>query len=151
MRYRRRWAVPDLVVFPDVDTLARKILMQGLTERGLSIKVGTKIPSPMPAQFIRLVILPGRETCRRVQWCQVNAYVYDDVKNEVRCAQTAQLVAAILRAAPDAVIDGKDVPITEPCELHGPFPTQDPDVPSLPVRQANVVWTVQSVVVGGVG
>lgn len=146
--YRKRWAVPDLVVFPDVDTLARKILLQGLAERGLSgIKVGTKVPSPMPAQFIRLVVLPGRETCRRVQWCQVNAYVYDDAQHEVRCAQTAQLVAAILRAAPDAVIQGKDVPITEPCELHGPFPTQDPDVPSLPVRQANVTWTLQSSVI----
>lgn len=138
----------DLVVFPDVDTLARKILLQGLADRGLSgIKVGTKIPSPMPAQFIRLVVLPGRETCRRVQWCQVNAYVYDDAQHEVRCAQTAQLVAAILRAAPDAVIQGKDVPITEPCELHGPFPTQDPDVPYLPVRQANVIWTLQSSVI----
>ena len=56
-------------------------------------------------------------------------------------------VAAVLRAAPEAVIDGKDVPITEPCELHGPFPTQDSDVPSLPVRQANVVWTIQSSVI----
>lgn len=134
-------------MFPDMDTLARKILLQGLAEWGLSgIKVGTKIPSPMPAQFIRLVVLPGRETCRRVQWCQVNAYVYDDAQHEVRCAQTAQLVAAILRAAPDTVVDGEQW-VTEPCELHGPFPTQDPDVPTLPVRQANLVWTLQSTVV----
>lgn len=137
----------DLVTFPDIDTFARRLLLQELAGRGVTgIKVGTKIPSPLPAQFIRLVVLPGRETCRRVQWCQVNAYVYDDAQHEVRCSQTAQLVGAILRAAPDTVVDGEQ-PISEPCEMHGPFPTQDPDVPSLPVRQVNVTWTVQSSVI----
>ena len=135
--------MPDLVIFPDTDTLARKIVSQGLAERGLSIKVGSKIPASMPAQFIHCFTLPGRETSRRTQWVQVIAYVYDDAQHEVRCSQTAQLVAAILRAAPDTVIGGEQW-ISEPCEKHGPFPSQDPDLPKVPRYQVNLTWTVQS-------
>jgi hypothetical protein len=103
--------VTDLVLFPDVDALARRILLDGLAERGVtSIKVGTQVPSPMPDRFIRVFSLPGREVCRRTQWCQVIAFVYDAAGREVRCSELAQLVAAILRAAPDAVIDGEQVP-----------------------------------------
>lgn len=136
----------DLVVFPDTDTLARKILQQGLAERGLSIKVGSKIPASMPAQFIQCFTLPGSEVCIRTQWVQVIAYIYDDAQHEVRCSQTAQLVAAILRAAPETVVDGEQ-PITEPCEKHGPFPSQDPDLPNLPRYQVNLTWTLQSKVI----
>lgn len=136
----------DLVVFPDATLIARKILERELAQRGESIKVGSKVPSPMPARFIRAFALPGKETCRRVQWCQVIAYIYDDAQHEVRCSQTASLVGAILRAAPEMVIDGEE-PITEPCELHGPFPSQDPDLPNVPRYQVTVVWTVQSRVI----
>lgn len=136
----------ELVLFPDTDSLARKYLLQGLTEQGLSIKVGSKIPASMPAQFIRLITLPGKEVCRRTQWVQVIAYIYDDAQHEVRCGQTAQLVGAILRSAPDMVVDGQQL-VSEPCEKHGPFATQDPDVPNLPCYQVNLTWTVQSSVI----
>jgi hypothetical protein len=138
--------VTDLVVFPDGTSLAHKVLKQGMAERVLDIQVGSKIPSPMPARFILCYALPGRETCRRVQWCQVIAYVYDDAQHEVRCGQTAQIVAAILRAAPDMVIDGEQW-ITEPVEKHGPFPSQDPDLPNVPRYQVNLTWTLQSRVI----
>lgn len=134
----------DLVVFPDTDTLARKYLLQGLAEHGVTgIKVQTKIPSPMPDRFIRCFTIPGREVCRRTQWCQVIAYVYDTADNEVRCSQLAQLVGAVLRSASEMVVDGEQF-VTEPCEKHGPFPSQDPDLPHLPRYQVNLTWTIQS-------
>lgn len=140
----------DLVMFPDVDTLARRILLDGLASRGVTgIKVATRVPSPMPDRFIQLFSLPGREVCRRTQWCQVVAFVYDAAGNEVRCGELAQLVAAILRAAPDAVIDGEQVPVSEPCEQRGPYWSQDPDLPNHPRMQINLTWTLQSTVSAG--
>jgi hypothetical protein len=135
------------VVFPDVDTLARQLLLQELPFQGLGgIKVGTRLPSPVPDRFIQCFSIPGREVCRRTQWVQVVAYIYDAVGQDIRCAQTAQIVAAILRAAPEIVVDGDTLPISEPCEKHGPFPMQDSDLPRRPRYQVNLTWTVQSVV-----
>lgn len=136
----------QLVVFPDTDTLARKYLLQGLAEHGVTgIAVGTKLPSPMQNRFIRLYSIPGRAVNRRVQWCQVLAFVYDTKDNDVRCSQLAQLCAAVLRSAPDMVVDGEQL-VTEPCELNGPFPSEDPDWPGIPRYQANLTWTVQSTI-----
>lgn len=133
-----------LVLFPDTDTLARKYLLQGLAEHGVTgIAVGTRLPSPMQNRFIRCFTLPGRAVSRRTQWCQVIVQVYDTKGNDVRCSQLAQLSAAVLRSAPDMVVDGEQ-PITEPCELQGPFPLEDPDLPGIPRYQATVTWTVQS-------
>lgn len=136
----------DLVIFPDADALARKYLLQGLTEHGVTgIAVGTKLPSPMQNRFIRAYAIPGREISRRTQSCQVVLQVYDTKGNEVRCAQLAQLCAAILRSAPDMVVDGGQ-PVTEPCEKQGPFIYEDPDLPGIPRYQATVTWTLQSTV-----
>ena len=44
---------------------------------------------------------------------------------------------------PDMVVDGQQW-VSEPCELHGPFPSEDPDLPGIPRWQVNIVWTVQS-------
>jgi hypothetical protein len=136
--------VTDLVIFPDTDTLARKYALQGLAEHGVTgIKMQSKIPSPMPERFIRLFTLPGREVSRRTQWVQVIGYVYDAAGQDVRCSQLAQLLGAVLRSAPDMVVDGEQ-PISEPCEKSGPFSSQDPDLPGLPRYQVNLTWTVQS-------
>jgi hypothetical protein len=134
----------ELVMFPDTDTIARKIVLQGLAEHGVTgIAVGTKLPSPMQNRFIRCYTIPGHAVSRRTQWCQVIVQVYDTKGNDVRCQQLARLVTAVLRAAPDTVIDGEQ-PISEPCEIQGPFPYEDPDMPGIPRYQATVTWTVQS-------
>lgn len=134
--------MPDLAVFPDTDTLARQYLLAGLAEHGVTgIDVGTRVPSPVPERFIRCYTIPGREVCRRTQQVQVVAQVFD--ADEVRCAQTAQLVAAVLRSAPDMVIAGQQM-VTEPCEKNGPFPVDYPDLPGAFCQQVNVTWTVQS-------
>lgn len=135
-----------LVIFPDVDELARKVALQGLAERGVTgIAIGSKLPFPMQNRFIRLFSLPGREVSRRTQWCQVVGFVYDTKDNEVRCSELARLLGAVLRSAPDMVVDG-DQFITEPCEKHGPFPSEDPDLPGIPRYQVNLTWTIQSTV-----
>lgn len=134
----------DLVLFPDTDALARTLLRQELAGRGVTgIGVATAVPHPPPDRFIRLFTLPGREVCRRTQWVQVIAQVYDVSGQDVRCSQLAQLVAAILRSAPDVVVAGGQL-ISEPCEKHGPYPSPDPDLPGRPRYQANITWTVQS-------
>jgi hypothetical protein len=135
-----------LVIFPDTDTLARKCLLQGLAEHGVTgIAVGTRLPSPMQNRFIRCYTIGGHETGRRTQPCQVICQVYDTKDNDVRCSQLTRLCAAVLRSAPDMVIDGEQ-PISEPCETQGPFPYEDPDWPGIPRYQVTVTWTVQSTV-----
>lgn len=137
--------MPDLAVFPDTDTLARQYLLAGLAEHGVTgIDVGTRVPSPVPERFIRCYTIPGREVCRRTQQVQVVAQVFDT--DEVRCAQTAQLVGAVLRSAPDMVVAGQQM-VTEPCEKNGPFPVDYPDLLGVSCQQVNVAWTVQSSVI----
>lgn len=136
--------MPDLVIFPDTDTLARKYLLQGLAEQGVTgIAVGSELPSPMQNRFIRLYTIPGREVSRRTQWCQVICQVYDTKGKDVRAQELARTAAAVLRSAPDMVVDDEQ-PITEPCEKQGPFPYPDPDMPGIPRYQATITWTVQS-------
>lgn len=136
----------DLVIFPDTDEYAKSVALQGLAENGVTgIAVATKLPNPMQNRFIRLFTIPGREISRRTQWCQVIGQVYDIKGKEVRCADLARLLGAVLRAAPDMVIDGEQL-VTEPCEKHGPFPSDDPDLPGIPRWQVNLTWTVQSTV-----
>jgi hypothetical protein len=135
-----------LVIFPDTDTLARKYLLQGLAEHGVTgIAVATQLPSPMQNRFIRCFTIPGREISRRTQTVQVVAQFYDTKGNDVRCSQLAQLGTAVLRAAPDMVVDGQQW-VSEPCEKQGPIPYEDPDLPGIPRYQGTVFWTVQSTV-----
>ena len=133
----------SLVVFPDTNRLARLYTLQGLAEHGVSgIAVGEKLPAPMQNRFIRCFTIPGRAT-RRTQNVQVVAQVYDTKGNDVRCAELARLVCAVLRSAPDMVVDGQQL-VTEPCEQQGPFPYEDPDLPGVPRWQGTIFWTVQS-------
>src|SRR6478609_3619827 len=134
-----------LVVFPDTDLLAPKIALQGLSEHGVTgIAVATKLPSPMQNRFILCYTIPGRAT-RRTQSTQVVALVYDTKGNEARCKQLALTLAAVLRSAPDMEIDGQQL-ISEPCELHGPYYEEDPDLPGIPRQRIAVTWTVQSTI-----
>lgn len=135
----------DYVEFPDLATVARQAALQGLAELGVTgIDIGTRMPAKMPQQFIHLVPLPGREICRRTMWAQVIGEIYD-LADEVRCARLARQLAMVWRAAPDMLIDGEQ-PVTEPCEINGPFPSQDPDMPAAHRQQVTVTWTVQSTV-----
>jgi hypothetical protein len=138
----------DLLLYPDMTLVARKYLLAGLAEQGITgVPVASRIPSPLPEWFIRCYALPGRETCRRVQWCQVIVRVYGT--DDVFCSQMARICAAVMRNAPEMEVDVFDTGeklslVSEPSELHGPFPSEDPDLPDWPVQQFNLTWTVQS-------
>ncbi len=140
----------DYVQFPDLAEVARKAALQGLADFDVTaVPIGTETPSagpdrPMPEQFIKLVPLPGREICRRTMWGQVIGEVYDLV-DDMRCSQLAHQLAMVWRAAPDRLIDGQQ-PVTEPCEINGPFPSKDPDMPDAYRYQVTVTWTMQSTV-----
>lgn len=134
----------DLVEFPDLTALARVIALQELAARGITgigIGSGAIGGKPLPQRYIRLYALPGAELCRRVHSVMIVGQVYDT--NEIRCVATASKLGAILRAAPEIEL-ADDNPITEPCELHGPYPSTDPDLPTYARYQVNVRWTVQS-------
>lgn len=134
------------VNFPATGVLARKYLLQGLAEKGITgIAVATKLPSPMQNRFIRCFTLPGRERSRRTQTCQVIVQVYDTKDNDVRCEQLAETCAAVMRSAPDMEVDGTQY-VSEPCERQGPIPYEDPDLPGIPRYQATIFWTIQSTV-----
>jgi hypothetical protein len=135
-------------MFPDMDRVARKYLIAGLAEQGITgIAVGTRIPSPLPDWFIRCFALPGAETTMRTQWCQVIVQVYGT--DDEFCSTLARTCAAVMRAAPEMEVDVYDSGeklqlVSEPVEKTGPFPTEDPDIPNRSLYQVNVVWTVQS-------
>ena len=136
----------DLIVFPDVDVIAHAVLNHGLADLGITgVPIATKKPNPLPERFIRCFALPGRELCRRTQLVQVIAQIYDGA-DEVRCAALARLCGSLLRSAPDMVIDDESLPVTEPCEKNGPYPSKDPDLPDFERYQLSVTWTVQSTV-----
>lgn len=133
------------VDFPDTDTLARKYLLQGLAEKGVTgIAIGTKLPSPMQNRFIRAYSIPGR-ALYRTQNVQIIAQFYDTKGNDVRCNALARLGGSVLFAAPDMVVDGEQW-VSGPVERHGPIPYEDPDLPGIPRYQVTVFWTVQSAV-----
>jgi hypothetical protein len=138
----------DLLMFPDMDRVARKYLLAGLAEHGITgIPVSTRIPSPMPEWFIRCFALPGAETTMRTQWVQVIVQVYGT--EDEYTSQLVRTCAAVMRAAPEMEVDVYDNGeklslVSEPVEKHGPFPTDDPDIPDRSLYQVNITWTVQS-------
>lgn len=138
----------ELLLYPDMTLVARKYLLAGLAEQGITgVPVASRIPSPLPDWFVRCYALPGAETCRRVQWCQVIVRVYGT--DDVFCSQMARICAAIMRNAPEVEIDVYDTGeklavVSEPVELNGPFPEADPDLPDWPVQKFIVTWTVQN-------
>jgi hypothetical protein len=44
------------------------------------------------------------------------------------------------------VVDGVQW-VSEPCELQGPIPYEDPDLPGIPRYQVTVWWTLQSTII----
>lgn len=134
------------VDFPDTDTLARKYLLQGLAEKGVTgIAIGTKLPSPMQNRFVKAYTIPGRQLSRRTQTCQIVVQVYDLKEKDVRCSELARMCAAILAASPEMEVDGTQ-PFSAPVEVQGPYQYEDPDLPGVPRYQALVFVTVQSTV-----
>jgi hypothetical protein len=140
--------VADLLMFPDMDRVARKYLLAGLAEQGITgVKVSTRIPSPMPDWFIRCFALPGAETTMRTQWVQVIVQVYGT--DDEYTSQLARTCAAVMRNASEMEVDVFDngeklYLVSEPIEKNGPFPTEDPDIPDRSLYQVNLVWNVQS-------
>lgn len=133
-----------LLLHPDQTLVARKYLLAGLAEQGITgVPVASRIPSPLPEWFIRCYALPGAETCLRVQWVRVIVQVYGT--SDEFCSQMARICAAVMRAAPETAvdIDGELLsPVNATTELHGPFPSEDPDLPDWPVYEFNVVWLI---------
>jgi hypothetical protein len=138
----------DLLLFPDMDRVARKYLLAGLAEQGITgIKVSTRIPSPLPEWFIRCFALPGAETTMRTKWVQVIVQVYGT--DDEYTSQLVRTCAAVMRNAPLVEVDiydnGEPLSlVSEPVEQNGPFPTDDPDIPDRSLFQVNTTWTVQS-------
>jgi hypothetical protein len=138
----------ELLMFPDMDLVARAYLLAGLAEQGIEgVPVATRIPSPMPDWFIRAFALPGSETTMRTQWVQIIVQVYGT--DDEYTSQLARTCAAIMRAAPETAVDIYDngemlFYVSAPVEKRGPFPSDDPDIPDRSLYQVNITWTVQS-------
>jgi hypothetical protein len=138
----------NLLMWPDMDRVARKYLLTGLEQQGITgVPVATRIPSPLPDWFIRCFALPGAEVCPRTQWVQIIVQVYGT--EDEYCSTLARICAAVMRAAPEMEVDVYDSGeklqlVSEPVEKNGPFPTDDPDLPDRSLYQVNITWTVQS-------
>ncbi len=134
----------DLLMHADQTLVARKYLLAGLAEQGITgVPVASRIPSPLPEWFIRCYALPGAETSMRVQWVRVMVQVYGTT--DEFCSQMARICAAVMRNAPEMAVDvygdGQELAlINSVSELNGPYASEDPDLPDWPVFAFNVVW-----------
>lgn len=135
----------ETVLFPRVQRLAREFLQTQLAARGKAQPVGTKNPSKLPAQWIRLRSEGGPRSL--TEWrVMLDTFVY--ATDEVVAEENSNLIHSLM-------LDVPGVGITVP-EFAGPFPwvrmarhvsgptslEPDVDLPNLEVYRIVTTWHV---------
>lgn len=132
----------DLIRTPVYDALARRILLQGLAEQGVTgVKVGTVLPPGWTGpKFIRCWVVPGRALSMVARQCLVTVQAYGT--DETWTAETAGLCADIMASAErmDAAVSY----VTRSEMNSGPYRYPDPVVENIYRYQAVINWTVCS-------
>lgn len=130
-----------MIIFPDVEKLARSYLLESLAAQGNAQPVSTGVPNPRPERFVRVIVNPGADTSLVTSKVQVIVQCYD--VDEVRAGDTARLVAALMKAAPGRRIDG--YPHVHRAEkIGGPTRLDDPDLESVARYQVVVNWSIRA-------
>lgn len=123
-------AAPEVIVFPDATLLFADYLRDELADRGYTgLHVGTRIPNPRPAQFVRVLRTGGTQRNVIVDETQLTVECW--ASSEKAAQDMAQLARALIVAARGQVLDGtpvyRVVDITGPGSLpSGPVHTPDP-------------------------
>ncbi|MFF9088652.1 hypothetical protein ACF1BE_19910 [Streptomyces sp. NPDC014991] len=86
------------VGFPDAVALVRAYLRDALVARGADVPVGTRVPSPRPARFVRLERVGGTRLDLVTDRPRLDVHCWGD--SEESAADLAALVRALLFAMP---------------------------------------------------
>lgn len=84
--------------FPDGVAVVRAYLHEQLAARGMGVPVGTRVPSPRPARFVRLERIGGTRVDRITDRPRIDVQCWGD--SEESAHDLAQLARALLHAMP---------------------------------------------------
>lgn len=131
-----------LIVHPDVDQLAVTYFTNTLAAQGHTQHVGKKVPAKnRPDRFMRVYSNGGPDESLIATRAQVVAQLYDI--DGPRCAQTANLVAALGKAAVGFLFDGYPY-VSRAKKLGGPTDLDDPDVKTHVRYQVVLEWLIRA-------
>jgi len=108
------------VEFPDGVAVVRAYLREQLVARGTDVPVGTRVPSPRPARFVRLERIGGTRVDRITDRPRIDVHCWGD--SEESAHDLAQLTRALLLAMPG----WRGVAAYDVAEVGGPNTLPDP-------------------------
>lgn len=110
------------IVFPDAEAVVIEHVARKLLGFGWSVPVVRRIPNPRPATFVRILRTGGTRATLVTEAAQLTVDVWSN--EPTFAAELAQLVAAIMRAAPPALVGGTPCYLVE--DLSTPADLPDP-------------------------
>jgi hypothetical protein len=86
----------QIIVFPDVEALVVEILQAEFTDRGVDVKVSTRVPTKRPAEFVKIIGGGGLDETMVSEAAQITieGWAY----TEGRAFELCELARAILRS-----------------------------------------------------
>jgi hypothetical protein len=109
------------LIFPDVAEIAVKVSVAGLDALGLSVPVGTRVPSPRPPEFVRISRAGGTRRNLVTEDARIAVEAWAQAAEDA--ADLAEAVRSILHSIRGTVVDG--VPIYRVDDAEGL--ADDPD------------------------
>jgi acetylornithine deacetylase/succinyl-diaminopimelate desuccinylase-like protein len=97
-------AVPERIVFPDQESFMVDHLQTELGLLGITVQVGTKIPTPRPMEFVHVVLTGGAGRSDARITAHANITVDCRAATESRAAFVAERVRAIMNGLSQEVI-----------------------------------------------
>lgn len=134
----------EIVLYPRVQRLAKKLIGDELTARGKSMPIGTKDPDELPQNWIRLWSEGGVPELH--EWRPMVQILVCGM-DETVVEENANLVHAIVNAAAGVGIlvpeyAGAYPWIRQAQHISGPSPIEDEDLPQVTMSRIVVQWHV---------
>lgn len=116
-------SAPIAVVFPDAAAVVCSVISAGLPAQGFEdVPVGTVVPNPRPAAFVRVLRTGGPQDTPVTDLAQLTIEGWATA--EATAHDLAQMCRALLQAAIGTVVNG--APIYGYQEMNGPQNLPDP-------------------------
>jgi hypothetical protein len=126
----------EVIVFPDVEAVVVDFLAEHLSAAGVTIPVSTRVPSPRPARFVRVMRTGGAASSIVTDAAQVTVESYGG--SESSTVVLAQFTRGLLRSMPGRV----SAPVIYRVdEAGGPSNFPDPLTAQTRYSQTFVIYT----------
>lgn len=112
-----------VLVFPDVAEVAVEAAAAGLADAGRTVPVGTVVPNPRPAEFVRITRAGGLRRNLVTEDARVVVEAWAQADEDA--ADLAELVRAVLHALAGTTSDD-DVRVYRVDDTEGPADDPDP-------------------------